>query len=200
MKNPLKFSLCTLLLIISTGTLLAQSSDTVDREIRIAEGILAELFDAKQPGFTLRGANVRGVTGEYIPGYGVHFKIGSNIHPQTMRVIIRGHAQIERDDEQDPAPSAEENRAFVEERFMEYFKTYASLLRGIPEDEVIRLTFGDNTTDRTIFTYPQRPQRQRDIIPAMTAWASVSDIKAYSDGNLSDEEFENQIQIKDLSE
>ena len=200
MKNHKIFTLGTFLLILSAGTLFAQTSETHDRDIRIAEGILAELFDAKETGFTLRGANVRGVTGEYIPGYGVHFKIGANIHPQTLRVIIRGHAQIERDEEQDAPASAEENRAFIEDRFMEYFKNYASLLRGIPKDEVVRLTFGDNSSAHTVLSFPPRPERQRDAVPAMTSWASVSDINAFSEGNLSDEEFEARIQIKDLSQ
>jgi hypothetical protein len=200
MKNRKIIAFVTLLLILSAGTLFAQTSKTHDRDIRIAEGILAEIFDAKDTAFTLRGATVRGVTGEYIPGYGVHFKIGANIHPQTLRVVIRGHAQIERDEEQDPPASEEENRAFIEERFMEYFKNYASLLRSIPGDEVVRLTFGDNRSARTVFSYPPRANRQRDSIPAMTAWASVSDINAYSEGNLTDEEFENRIQVKDLSQ
>lgn len=200
MNNRKIIALVTLLLILSTGIVFAQTPESHDRDIRIAEGILAELFDAKNTAFTLRGATVRGVSGEYIPGYGVHFKIGANIHPQTLRVIIRGHAQIERDEEQDPPASEEENREFIEERFMEYFKNYASLLRGIPGDEVIRLTFGDNRSMRTVFSIPPRSDRQRDSILAMTAWASVSDINSYNEGNLTDEEFENRIQIRDLTQ
>jgi len=200
MKNRKIIALATFLLILPAGVLFAQTPDIHERDIRIAEGILAELFDAKETGFTLRGASVRGVTGEYIPGYGAHFKIGANIHPQTLRVVIRGHAQIEQDEEQDPPASEEENRAFIEEQFMEYFKNYASLLRGIPGDEVVRLTFGDNRSARTVFSFPPRPDRQRDPIPSISAWASVSDISAYSEGNLTDEEFENRIRVKDLSE
>jgi len=45
----------------------------------------------------------------------------------VQAVVIRGHAQIETSDE----PEVNMNREFVEERFMEYFKEYAPLLRGV---------------------------------------------------------------------
>lgn len=200
MNRYIKFSQWLFLLIFSAVSAFAQSTAPEERDIRIAEGIIAELFDARETGINFRGGNIRGVSGEYVSGYGIHFKINANMSPQTVRVILRGHAQIEQAEDSDPSEVAEVNRDFVEDRLTEYFKTYASLLRGLPEDEVIRLTFGATSSFRTIMTFPPNTDRQRDTIPNMTAWASVSDINAYSNGSISDAEFENRIQVRDLSE
>lgn len=199
MKYFFRTTLFLLFLIFSAGTLFAQTADRdrIDRDIRIAEGILAELFDPGDSRFSIRGGNVRGISGEYIPDYGVHFKIGTNINPRTVQaVVIRGHAQIEAADE----PEVNMNREFVEERFMEYFKEYAPLLRGVPENEVIRLTFGANSPARSIFVHRAAQNRERHSIPSLTAWATVSDIRAYSDGNISGTGFEDLITILDLAE
>ncbi|CAN5399699.1 hypothetical protein BH23BAC3_BH23BAC3_18560 [soil metagenome] len=189
-----------LLLIFSAGTVFAQTADTdrIERDMRIAEGILAELFDVKDTGFTIRGGNVRSVTGEYIADYGVHFKIGASLIPQTMRVIIRGHAQIERAEDQDSDEDNGIDIEFVQERFMEYFRDYASLIRGLPDREVIRLTFGANTSARTVLTFPSGAARQQQNVPTMTAWATVADINSYSDGSLSEDDFDNRVQIRNL--
>lgn len=199
MNRYIKIAPLIFILILASGTGWAQTANN-EREIRIAEGILAELFDAKDTGFSFRGGNIRGVSGEYIPEYGVHFKIGTNVHPETVRVILRGHAQIEQAEDPDTTENAEINKSFVEDRFMEYFKSYASLLRDVPDQEVIRLTFGARSSGRTIVTYPSGADRQRNTIPEMTAWALVSDIKSYSSGNLSEREFEDRIQVRDLSD
>lgn len=199
MKYFIKTTLVLLLLIFSAGSLFAQTADRdrIDRDIRIAEGILAELFDPGDSQFTIRGGNVRGISGEYISDYGVHFKIATNINPRTVRAVeIRGHAQIETADE----PESKMNREFVEERFMEYFKEYASLIRGVPENEVIRLTFGANSPVRSIIAHRSAQNRERHAIPKLTAWASVSDIRAYSNGNISNGEFEARITVRDLAE
>lgn len=202
MNRFLKTTPWILLLILSAGTLFAQTADNdrIDRDIRIAEGILAELFDVKDTGFTIRGGNVKGVTGEYIPDYGIHFKIGASLMPQTMRVIIRGHAQIERAEDQDTTEDNGIDKEFVHERFMEYFGEYASLIRGLPDDEVIRLTFGANTSARTVLTLPPGAGRQQQGVPTMTAWATMADIKAYNDGSLNEDEFENRVQIRNMEE
>ena len=199
MKYFYRTTLFLLFLIFSAGTLFAQTADRdrIDRDIRIAEGILAELFDPGDARFSIRGGNVRGISGEYIPDYGVHFKIGTNINPRTVQaVVIRGHAQIETSDE----PEVNMNREFVEERFMEYFKEYAPLLRGVPDNEVIRLTFGANSSARSIVVHRAAQNRERHSIPSLTAWATVSDIRASSDGNISGTEFEDRITILDLAE
>lgn len=202
MKKLLKTTPWLLLLIFSAGTLFAQAeTNRIERDIRIAEGILSELFDGEDTGFTIRGGNLRGVSGEYIPDYGVHFKIGSNINRFTVRsVVIRGHAQIETEEEPDETESAEAGREFVKERFNDYFKNYASLIREIPGHEVIRLSYGAESPGQTFVMYPDNRNRESQKTPSLTAWASVADIQSYSNGDISEEEFENRIEVRDLAE
>lgn len=191
-----------LLLIFMTVPLFAQNGneqDQTNRDIRIAEGILSELLKESDTENYFHGS-IRSVKGEYIPGFGVHFKAASNTSSRTLRMVIKGHAQIEEaEEEMDPSEKREENRAFVEERFMEYLKNYASRIRGVPEEEVIRLSFGARSPVRTLVIHHSDSDRP-DTIPSISMWASVADINAYNNQQIDEEEFESRVQVRGLSD
>lgn len=202
MNKKITYIIWTVLLIFMSVPLFAQNGNgqnQTDRDIRIAEGILSELLKESDTENDFYGS-IRSVKGEYIPGFGVHFKAASNTSSRTLRMVIKGHAQIEEaEEETDSAEKREENRAFVEERFMEYLKNYASLIRGIPEEDVVRLSFGERSSVRTLVIRHSDSEKP-DTIPSISMWASVADINAFNVQQIGEEEFESRVQVRDLSD
>lgn len=199
MKISIYISTLVLILMLFSGSLFAQSEDSYDRDIRIAEGIIAELFEAEDSRHPVRSRHVREVTGRYIPGYGIHFNIEANLTPATVRVVLQGHAEIHIDEDSEPEEIHEVGREFIEERFMEYLKNYASLFNDLPDNEVIRLTIGPHNYGAATFIVRSAPSHSHRSGVNITAWATASDIRAYDTSSISEEEFESRIEVLNLS-
>lgn len=198
MSTASKTALLMIVMLIPVSLLFAQDTgEEIERDVRISESILEEMFDVRKNRFVQYHRGADGVSGQYIPGYGIHFRINTalNFKPEAVRVNVTGHAQIERAEEPDPDQKMKNDRAIVEERFMDYFKNYASLLRNIPDSEVVRLSFGLSSSARQgPFFDNHQPGR-----PSLTAWARMADIRSFTRGDLAETEFENRIQVQDLS-
>ena len=85
MKTIIKLILIIIAILLGEQQLQAQgASSRVDSEIRIAESILEEIFKSPESDYRyfLPGSAVEG---EYIPGMGVHFRLGG-----TRDVIVWG--------------------------------------------------------------------------------------------------------------
>lgn len=200
MKNQLYIFTTALLFALFSGTLAAQSANQFDRDIRIAEGIIEELFEADNSSSRFGNRHIRDVSGRYIPGYGIHFRIGANLTPAIVRVVLERQAEIHIDENPEPEELRELGREFVEQRFMEYLKNYASLFRDLPDDEVVRLTMGPhNYAASTFIVRPGRADSRRTVAN-LTAWAKASDIRSYDNSSISDEEFESRVEIVNLGE
>lgn len=191
-----------LLLILTTRPLSAQSSDSFDRDIRIAEGIIEELFGAEDSPWPVLSRNVRKVSGQYIPGYGIHFSINANSSPAIIEMRREGQVSISVNgsDDSDSNSNRGTSREIVEERFMEYLKNYAPLLNELPDDEVIRLTFGSHSNAPNIFMVRSITNDRDHNTTHLTAWATASDIRAYDDNSISENDFENRVEIIDLAD
>lgn len=200
MKTQLFYTFWIVIFAFSVTTITAQPADRYDRDIRIAEGIIAELFEPDDPQRPIRGRYIREVSGRYIPGYGVHFQIGANLTPATVRVVLQGHAEIQVDDNAESDEIRELGQEFVEERLMEYLKNYASLFRDLPDDEVVRLTFGPHHYGGHTFIIRAGSTQSRRPNVNLTAWASGADIRAYDSGSVSEREFESRVERLDLRE
>ncbi|WP_340105145.1 hypothetical protein [Rhodohalobacter sp. 8-1] len=189
-----------LLITLFSGKLAAQSADRFDRDIRIAEGIIEELFEAEPSASRFSSRHIREVTGQYIPGYGIHFRIGANLTPAFVRVVLEEQTEIHIDEDPEPEELRELGREFVEERFMEYLKNYAPLFRQLPGDEVIRLTMGPHSYGAGVFTIRPGTAASRRTVANLTAWATASDIRAYDNRSISDGEFESRVEVVNLAE
>jgi len=189
-----------LLMTIVTGSLFAQSSDRFDRDIQIAEGIIEELFraDGTSPPFGSR--HIRDVSGRYIPGYGIHFRISARLTPAVVKIVLQEQTEIHIDEDPEPDKLRELGREFVEQRFLEYLKNYAPLFKNLPDDEVIRLTIGPHYyTAGAISIWPGDADSRRTVAN-ISAWATASDIEAYSRQSISEDEFESRVEIANLDE
>jgi len=191
-----------LLMTLVAGSLFAQSSDRFDRDIRIAEGIIEELFGAENSPQSYLGRNTRNVSGQYIPGYGIHFSIAANYAPAIIEMRREGQVRISVNgsDDSDSDDSRGLSRDIVEERFMEYLMNYAPLFDDLPGDEVIRLTFGGQSDAPNIFMLRSTINNENRDFTNLTAWVTASDIRAFDENSISESEFENRVEIIDLED
>lgn len=191
-----------ILFTFAAGPLFAQSSDRFDRDIRIAESIIEELFGSEDSPRSLATRSIRRVSGQYIPGYGIHFSIGANNSPFFFGIAGSGDIRIDINDQDDSEPETRSrlNREFVEERFMEYLKNYAPLFDDLPDNEVIRLTIGRHTSAPAAFTLRAGAPEARIQNANLTAWAAASDIRAFDDNSISESEFESRVEVVDLAD
>lgn len=200
MKNQLYIFIFTLLLALFSGSLSAQSTGKFDRDIRIAEGIIEELFEADVSSSAFRSRYIRDVNGRYIPGYGIHFRIGANLTPAIIRIVLEGQTEVHIDKDPEPGKLRELGLEFVEQRFIEYLKNYAPLFRDLPDEEVVRLTMGPHNYGTGAFIVRPGLAESRRSIANITVWATSSDIRAYDRRSISDEEFKSRVEIVNLGE
>lgn len=182
-----------------TGSLFAQSVDRFDRDIRIAEGIIEQLFEADRSSEYFGRRHIRDVTGQYITGYGIHFRIAANLTPAIVRVVLENQTEIHIDADPDADELREMGRDYVEQRLMEYLKSYAPLFKNLPDDEVIRLTVGPYNSSGSLFILRPGTSESRRTVANITAWAMVSDIQAYDGNSISEQEFETRVEVVDLA-
>lgn len=185
---------------LSIQSLTAQSSERFDRDIRIAEGIIEGLFEADGSSGPFGRRLVRNVTGSYVPGYGIHFRINAALTPAAVRLVLENQTEIHIDGDSDPEELRELGREYVEERFMEYFINYAPLFDELPDGEVIRLSMGTRNSPVNAFSIQFGSPESQRIVARITAWATTEDIRALDSGSISEQEFENRVEIRDLSE
>jgi len=192
--NPLlKFILFLIALLFCNQSLFAQS-DQLNRDIRIAERILEEIF-TPVPSSGERQVVLpfsRGVESEYIPGVGVHFKVGQ---ARTPRIRISGNRQA--GDQENKA--SEITIETVENRMMEYFTQYAGQLRGLPDNEQVRVTFGEKTTGPRMVFFSASGEQQHQL-PRLTMWVTKADINRFAGGNLSESQFRNRISEHEITD
>lgn len=195
--------LVTIFLSFASVTLSQTNEDQQrNRDIKIAEGILAEIFDAQSPSADVYfpGFQNRSVRGEYIPGYGVHFTVssGSNfIHIRNMSSNedeIRVEVQQDGDSPDDNANDMDE----IRDKMNEYMTKYASLISGLSDDETVRVTYAPNRNESVRWILIQDDVKREEIEPGLSVWAKVSDLKAFKNGRISEQELMNRINSHEL--
>lgn len=203
-------SICILLFLLAAlpAGVFAQS-ERLEQDIRIAEDVLSELF-RNQPGLH----RSRQVTGQYIPGYGVHFKISrggagtfSISNSDDSRIVWGQQSVVSSSSGQnssngDSETSAEEN---IRKQITEYFTTYAPLLgRRLEDGEMVRVTYGLNnrsqTRGQTVIFMGSGDDRRELSFPRVSMWAGASDLQQFQNGNLTENQLLNRIRTYDFPE
>lgn len=192
--NPLlKLILFIIALLFCSNTLYAQS-EQLDRDIRIAERIIQEIFTpaaaSGERHYVLPA--VRRVESEYIPGIGVHFRVGQS--GAWAMSLTSGNGNGETDQSSNTGTNAS-----VENRMLEYLMLYAGQLRGLPANEQVRITFGARSAAPHIVFYSASGER-RSQQPGISMWVSKADIDRFAEGNLSENQFKSRISKHEISE
>lgn len=197
-----------ILILFLFPALMAAQSDQLQREIRIAEGILNELFSENlqsvSPFIALPGNRI---TSDYIPGYGVHFVIGDRILSSNIRVsgrmeVVRtegNRTAIEMRTEDNDEAETDISRESIEDKIHEYLIHYAPLIQALPEDEYIRVTTGPRAQLNQVFISLTVGERKFDF-PKITKWVSVRDLQQLRSGRINEQQFLSRVQSADLSE
>ncbi|TVR15817.1 MAG: hypothetical protein EA391_09765 [Balneolaceae bacterium] len=181
-------SLLGVILLFSSITVMAQA-DQLERDIRIAERIIEEIFSSNTSNGQLIRLRTGAVSGEYLSGIGVHFTINHS----TFR-LMAGDQHGDRDNRQQ----------FTLEDFevgvMEYLTGYASQLRGLNENEQIQFTFGRNRGNTGFIAMPGREQIVQRAHGIFMAYVRVGDVKRFADDTLTESDFRERVTVMDLTE
>ena len=204
MKKSILFLITILLGIISVTSAQTSEDRQRDRDIKIAEGILTEVFGEEGSGdIVFPGFQNRSVRGEYIPGYGVHFTIS----PGSGAFVIHGYrsgddedVRVEFSDGDDSSESSGDATQAAEEKILEYMTRYAFLISSVPDDETVRVTYAPNRTSSVRWVFVGDDNHTQKTPSGVSVWAQMGDLKAFRDGDISEQQLMNRIEMHMLDE
>lgn len=189
-----------LLFLLSAATMQGQGTlneQKMDREIRIGEKILNEIFHEGRDTNSFFTHGPRAVHGEYVPGIGVHFTISGNTAYGIRYHQNSGAAEGNTAGSDDTSGGV--SRDEVRRNITDYFTTYAPLISQLPDDEAVRVTYGINRRGSG-FMGLFNEGRGKGSGAAFTMWVNAADLKRFKDGGLSETRFTDRINEYDLSE
>ena len=224
MKHTLLIILGALLL---APVAIAQDFDTnrMNRDIRIMENVLGELFKIESkskkqksdaPGevrirsisnnFSVSSLGSRGnqVSGNYIPGYGIIFKVPYLLSTNISSISVvknEGEPSIsfyyDSDDNSGDNQVTEET---VVRRITNFLKDYAPTIGQLANDEQVTIVYGekkDSSPTVRIFNLSGEKEEETEIdpIPVITVSAKASDLASLRSGRLSSDNFEDRLSV-----
>ncbi|MCG8373302.1 MAG: hypothetical protein MI700_07195 [Balneolales bacterium] len=217
MKTHLYKYLVTGLLAITfiTTPAWAQTIDAnrMNRDIRIMENILAELFrptisatNSEGRAFVVSSDNSfrrRGIRGTYLTDYGIIFRVPAQTlfpgHLETATSLgysFYYDAEVSSTDEDDDRSISEET---VIERISEFLQDYGSTISQLQDHENILVIYDTPGNSRSIIYINQGRvnSEQSDVepLPLISVSAKVKDLREYRSGRLSEEGFNERLSI-----
>jgi hypothetical protein len=203
-----KLKTASIILLILTGWIytpaVAQNSDAEQRErdMKIAEEILSEIFRDNEEEFEFLSFSGRNIQSEYIPGFGVHFLLSSRSftilppppkppHSSSSGSSVTVYNNNQESNEEGQL-SAEERLQEIRQRINEYMLNYAPLIRGVPENEWIRVTYSPNRRSGAgVFVNGRQSSSDERGI---SVWASVSDLQQFRERSISESAMLNRME------
>ncbi|MCC5914771.1 MAG: hypothetical protein JJU46_10385 [Balneolaceae bacterium] len=174
-------TIAALLMMLTVVPANAQT-ERMDRDIRIAERVLEEIFKPEETGTAFWRVTGSAVRSDYMPGTGVHFRIGGS----GWNIVIMSREREER--------TTAIDREWIEIRMTDYFLGYASQISGLEENDQIRITFSPIVNDPGRLMAAQgRSEGLR-----LTGWASVGDLKRHAEGSLNDNQMRDRIEFREI--
>jgi hypothetical protein len=193
-NSTILFSLLALFLFSSP---LYAQDDQIERDIRIAEGILSEIFGGNKTGFPFAPHSHTRVRGEYIPGYGIHFTIAGHPARPIGRFVMRGQQASDTEKNDKDVSASQES---IKEKMTEYLLNYAGVIRGLDDDDHIRLTYGSDGRAAEVALFASGSVQLPRDAPKISAWTSFAALRNHQSGNLSDSQLQNLITFYDLGD
>ncbi|MCR9133161.1 MAG: hypothetical protein NXI08_11320 [bacterium] len=206
-----KTLLIGLLSILFAPTLSAQNIDAnrMNRDIRIMENILAELFRTQIETPTAEtiivdrgGFRQRGIRGTYLNGYGIIFMINRD-DPFTPKMHVTGQGSYSfyygsDSDSEGASPKVDETT--VKRRITEFLMDYASTIGQLKDDEQVMVIYGAQTgSNRTVWNYRIAvndvvvDEQSNKGLPVISASVTVKDLKEYRSGKLDEGKIKDRI-------
>lgn len=202
MKKSIVLLITVFLTLVSFAEAQTNEVQQRERDIKIAEGIIAEIFDSRgsQNG-VLHSFQTRNVRGEYVPGYGVHFTVSSGLSNIVHFRNLSSNDEEVRVEVQQNGNSAGNNSGSAEEireKINEYMTKYASLISGLSDDESVRVTYAPHQNESFRWIFVSDDEHTERTNPGVSVWARVSDLTAFKNGNISEQELLNRIHSHEL--
>lgn len=200
MKKSILLLVTVFLSLLSMAAAQTNENQQRQRDIKIAEGIISEIFGDQSSNNPFTSFRDRKVRGEYIPGYGVHFTVSSGfsnyVHIRELRSMEEEISlEIKTDGS---STSVEENEDKIKEKFFEYMMKYASLISGVPDDETIRITYAPHQSGSATWVFFGDGEQKKMSQTGLSVWAKVSDLKQYRNGSISEQQLRNRINTHTL--
>jgi hypothetical protein len=204
MKKSIIFLITIILGVVSIVTAQSSVDQQRERDINIAEGILSEIFRDEHSGeVVFPGFQSRSVRGEYISGYGVHFTVS----PGSFGFVIHGYrsggdedVRVEFSGDDDTSESPGDATQAAEENIHEYMTRYASLISGVPDDETVRVTYAPNRSSSVRWVFVGDDNHAQKTSQGISVWAQMGNLKAFRDGDISEQQLMNRINTHMLDE
>ncbi|HEX6982020.1 MAG TPA: hypothetical protein VF181_04605 [Balneolaceae bacterium] len=206
MKTLLKhtFFLVGIILAFSFQPANAQQSvdmERMNRDINIMENILQELFKTKVEshfgGIVSFGDD--GIRGAYIPEYGVIFSVP---HQSNNYIFFSGDEgesssfTFQYNSESDGDTITAES---VIDRISEFLRDYASTIGQLSANGRVTVIYSTEPSRRQVFTFVtddgQGSTHKTESLPTISVTAQMGDLQAYRSGDISQEEFNQRLQI-----
>lgn len=207
MKPISKLIVLFVLTVFGAQTLVAQNAiDTnrMNRDIRIMENILQEMFKVQSAHGSPMSSRVRGT---YLPDFGVifmipsepaslFFGIGNPIeNSQNLRFVYGGNEETDKVDEKS-----------VESRIVEFLRDYGSTIGQLNDSDKVMVIYGTRTNqaDRHLrhlaLSYTHKDRKEVKHIPVISVTTQKRDLNAYRSGRISAEELGKSVSVSKAKE
>ncbi|MDX1640549.1 MAG: hypothetical protein R3220_02545 [Balneolaceae bacterium] len=201
MKKSIVLLITVFLSLVSMAMAQTNENQQRQRDIKIAEGIIAEIFGNQgSQNVVFPGLKQQNVRGEYVPGYGVHFTVSAGFSNFVhLRNLTSEDDEVQVEVQSNGLSSSDsDNEDEIKEKILEYMTKYASLISGLSDDETVRVTYAPNHSGTMTWVFVQDGERSETSQSGISVWAKVSDLKQYSDGNISEQQLRDRINTHTL--
>lgn len=211
LKNTLLIGLMTLLL---SPLSFAQDFDAnrMNRDIKIMENILDELFKTDISGPSVKGSTrimsfggtSSGTTGAYIPNYGIIFRVPHIISAaQIASVSVDQNSKDSKITFYYNSDEGSSDKGISEEavvnRISEFLRDYASAITQLQSDENIMVIYGSKGGSNMPVYFSIRGDRKVSELPIVSVSAKKRDIDAYRNGKINDSSFKDRVKVSETN-
>ncbi len=180
----------------------------IDRDLVILENVLADLFRGRRTNnFSIGGSN--GTKGIHIPNNGVIFNVAGNgifrgsnyVSWDDLAVVVTGSNTSKKYTEEELQKLNDEKEAKITELAKEFLSNYGSLLEDLKDNEKIQVSVDyalhvQSTSRKIEGDWAYVTSTKNENKRRMTAQVSMSDVRAFSAGRISENEMSSRITIK----
>ncbi|MTI87379.1 MAG: hypothetical protein FH748_05360 [Balneolaceae bacterium] len=213
MKKLYNLILIGLVSLLLTPSLIAQEYDSnrMNRDIKIMEEVLSELFKVQNSSYTRKGNFImhpdfggNHVEGTYLPDYGIIFKIPRILSRYISSISVdksNGKNEIHfYYDSDDSSSSRQVTEEAIIARIAEFLKDYASTIGQLDDDENILVIYGSKPGSSSILSVYDKVGNLVDKddvkpLPVISVVAQKKDLRAFRSGTIDDAAFEDRLTI-----
>ncbi|MEQ9090505.1 MAG: hypothetical protein RIE52_05410 [Balneola sp.] len=202
-----------LIILLTSSVALAQSFDAnrMNRDIKIMENILGEMFKTYSENSSSRAVFIgdftggsRNVRGTYLPGYGIIFNV------QTSSSFVYTNSSSDNESKSNSfyysystGSSSDDNvkvdEESVKDRITEFLKDYASTIGQLKPTENVMVIYGSNSRHSfpaLVYTSSNGKvdRNEREKLPVISGSVTKKDLDDYRSGKINESAFASKVQ------